>query len=186
MIEEIRKDVEWFEWYQISSFWGIISLTRERKQINRWWKISTFMIKWKTLKPRKDSNWYHEIYLRKDWNSFVKLIHRLVAEAFIPNPENKPYVIHKDGDKLNNDLNNLMWATPKESSEITKKNNPVYRAKRENAGNSKLTEDDVRYIRSVYIPRSKEFGTRALGEKFGIHHTNISDVILRKTWKHVK
>lgn len=92
-----------------------------------------------------------KIKVDNDYKDVCFKISRIMALAFIPNPENKPYVIHKDGDKLNNDLNNLMWATPKESSEITKKNNPVYRAKRDNAGNSKLTEDDVRYIRSVYI-----------------------------------
>lgn len=59
---------------------------------------------------------YRYINLRQDGMNRNKAIHRLVAEAFIPNPENKPYVDHIDGDRLNNDISNLRWATELENA----------------------------------------------------------------------
>lgn len=64
------------------------------------------------LTPFGAKEWYAGVQLGK---GNYRRLHRLVAEAFIPNPENKPYVNHKDGDRRNNAANNLEWCTQQEN-----------------------------------------------------------------------
>lgn len=59
---------------------------------------------------------YAAVQLWKNNKDVLKAVHRLVAEAFIPNPENKPTVNHIDGNGINNDVDNLEWATYSEQN----------------------------------------------------------------------
>jgi hypothetical protein len=68
------------------------------------------------LKPRANKSGYLRVTLYKDGKAQEKYIHRLVAEAYIPNPDNKEQVNHKDEDKSNNNVNNLEWMTCKENN----------------------------------------------------------------------
>jgi hypothetical protein len=70
----------------------------------------------RVLKPGIDGHGYYYINLCKDGNIYKKRIHKLVGETFIPNPQNKQCIDHKDNDRLNNNVNNLRYATIKENS----------------------------------------------------------------------
>lgn len=70
-----------------------------------------------TVKPNlQKNNGYATIRLRGETKSITVGVHRLVAKTFIPNPENKPIVNHIDGNKRNNEVNNLEWVTHKENT----------------------------------------------------------------------
>lgn len=81
------------------------------------------------VKPRAARNGYTRVYMRQSsTNKRVdKYVHRLVAEHFISNPENKPCVNHKDCNRANNNLSNLEWVTHKENNDYTMKLLHMYR-----------------------------------------------------------
>lgn len=80
----------------------------------------------KFLSPRKNQRGYYQVCLYNKGKHQFKLIHRLVAEAYIDNPECKDTVDHIDNNKENNSVNNLQWLTGSENS-IKKNGDRVYK-----------------------------------------------------------
>lgn len=128
---------------------------------------------------------YEQTELNVSGKHYKRLIHRLVAEAYIPNPNNLPCVNHIDGDPLNNEVSNLEWCTYSENM-VHASQHGLLRTVGENQHSSKLTEKDVRYIRSVYRKGDLNYGSSALGRKFGVDHKAIHSVVTGKTWRNVK
>lgn len=87
----------------IKGFEGLYGITEEGEILN--YRTQKFM------KQRFDKDGYLRVSLTKDGKQQTFFIHRLLAEAFIPNPKNLPLINHKDENKKNNNLNNLEWCT---------------------------------------------------------------------------
>jgi hypothetical protein len=173
-MQEIWKDIEGYEkYYQVSNLGGVKSLTRKMIRSNG--IIQTF--KERILKPCTDTKGYLSVVLSKNNKANSFRIHRLVAKHFVPNIERKPQVNHIDGDKLNNNFNNLEWCTNKENQKHATLNK--LHARGEKAGKSKLTEKQV-----IDIFQSKE-STRKLGKKYNVHNATVFQIKNGDTWTDV-
>ena len=112
--EEIWKPVKDYEGlYEVSDLGRVRSLDRIVIQDCKWGSECNHIYNGKILKPRYH-NGYVNVRLNKNGKPKTRNIHRIVAEAFIPNPENKKTINHKDGNKSNNKVDNLEWATDSE------------------------------------------------------------------------
>lgn len=107
--KEIWKDIQGWEGYQVSN-WGRVK-SCERVVIDTLGRRQPF--KETILIPQNDNRGYLRVNLYKNKKMTHYLIHRLVAEAFIPNDDNLPQVNHKDEDKTNNHVSNLEWCDSK-------------------------------------------------------------------------
>ena len=106
MMNEIWKDIEGYEGkYQVSSFGRVRSLDRMVPTVHN----ATRMVKGKTLTPWTDRYGYHHVNLWRDCKMKSQQVHRLVAAAFIKNPDGLPEVNHKNEDKTDNRVENLEW-----------------------------------------------------------------------------
>ena len=105
-MEEIWKAIEGYEGkYQVSNLGRVRSLDRKVATVHS----ALRTIKGKTLVPWTDKYGYLHVNLWSECKMKSHMVHRLVAGAFIPNPDNMPEVNHKDEDKKNNRADNLEW-----------------------------------------------------------------------------
>ena len=118
-LKEIWKDIKDYEGlYQVSNFGRVKSLARRVRSGN-----ANRTLKETILKPNKKETGYLEVGLYKNQKFKSYLVHRLVAIAFISNPNNYPEVNHKhEFEKQDNNIDNLEWATRKENANYGTRN----------------------------------------------------------------
>ena len=177
---EIWKDIPGYEaLYQASNLGRVMSLDKEIINKNGKSKIQRAII----LKQTIDKG-YKAINLSVNYKKLRTGAHRLVALAFIPNPENKPCVNHINGIKDDNRVENLEWVTYSEnerhSIDVLKKRIRIG----EKSPSSKLTEKDVLAIRRLYRINPK-FNRKIVAKKFNMHPNSLNDITRRKSWTHI-
>ena len=111
--------------------------------------------------------------------------HRVIAKCFLPNINNYPCVNHKNGIKYDNRVENIEWCTHSENTKHAYETGLERRVTGTKHHASKLTNEDVIYIRKNYICKDKIFGKRALARKFNVHESTISNIVCYKSYKEV-
>lgn len=177
-MKEEWKDIEGYEgFYQISNLGRV-------KSLGGW--CGTAKRKEKIRSTSLTHDGYVKVRLVHQGKDKTVRVHRLVAEAFIPNPESKDTVNHIDGNKKNNAVSNLEWVDRTE--QMLHAYNLGLKSSRVGSQNSnaKLTDEQVREIRKSYVPYSKEFGTVTLAKKYGVTNRVIGLIVKNETYKNVK
>lgn len=127
------------------------------------------------VKPQKNGKGYFRVSI----GGKLMFVHRLVANEYIPNPQNKLQVNHKDGNKENNCVDNLEWVTNQENRNHAVENNLQICG--DKCSWSKLNENDV-----IYILNNKKNSSIELAKKFKVSSHTIRNVKNGKTWKQLK
>lgn len=166
--KEIWKDVPAYEGiYQVSNLGNIRSLKYNNTQ------------EVKLLKLKLRYPGYLYVNLSKNNKQKKYNVHRLVASAFIPNPNDKKEVNHINGKKTDNALINLEWATKKENEYHAMINN--LKASHERHGGAKLTKIQVADIRE--INRAGLFTRKEIAEEYSVTPEMIGNIVNYKNWK---
>lgn len=173
---EIWKDIKGFEGlYQISNLGRVRALDRYVKD-----RRSKRLVKGHILALRTDKD-YLSVSLWKNNTGHRFKVHRLVIEAFVPNPLNKRCTNHKDGNKKNNCADNLEWNTHSENNSHALLLGLRQSAKGERQGQSKLCNEQVWKIRAL----ADNYNNAEIGRMFGVNACTVSAIVNRKSWKHI-
>lgn len=186
---EIWKDIKGYEeLYQVSSLGRVRSKDKLINSRGNKKRLHRGII----LRPKKKKSGYLEVSLYKDKKHKSIQVHRLVAETFIPNPQNKPEVNHKKvvtNDFCDNSIYNLEWCTREENMQHSFKYGNRIVAKSRNSTSSKAVQQ---YTTDGKLMK-KWFCTMDIQRELGIPNSHISACCLgkRKTaggykWKYIE
>lgn len=189
---EVWEDIKGYEgFYQVSSYGRIYSFGSEfiKKDSKRYFMEESF------LNPYKSQQGYMYVKLCKLGKCKEFRVHRLVALTFISNdhPEESPVVNHKDGNKINNHVDNLEWVSYSENSLHAHRTGLMPKSNANKHGNhqgekhwgAKLTDEKVMFIRKNTRKNGGKYTNSELSKLVGISTSVVSNIINFKSWKHI-
>jgi len=175
--DEIWKDISSYEgMYQISNIGNVKSLSR---MMRTYGKTKYHLSKEKNLSLVTAGAGYKHIGLCKGGKCSIFTVHRLVAQAFVPNPNNLPCVNHIDGVKLNNNYMNLEWCTKAQNNQHALDIGLRTPFSGEGSCAAKLTDSLVLEIRASKLHRQH------LAEIYKVSYSTIYAIQTRRTWSHI-
>lgn len=170
--EEIWKDISGFEGlYQVSSYGRILSIKRSN--------LTSEGLHGFLCGTSVNGKNYLQVNLRSNGNNKTRKIHRFVAETFIPNPKNLPTVNHIDGNKRNNFVDNLEWASYQYNMDHAV-DNGLINQRGKNHSQAKLTVEQVLAIRDLYSRESLNYSE--IAKIFNTDHKVVSRIIRGIGW----
>ena len=148
MTEEIWRPIVGYEGlYEVSSYGRVRSLDRYVKCDYEKYRLH----KGKVLSPGKDKDGYLSVVLSCNGKHKKIAVHRLVAQAFIPNPDNLPQVNHRDENPSNDNVDNLEWCTAKYNLSYGTRNIRIKETAIKNGSWSGLSREE--YQHQYYLKR---------------------------------
>ena len=171
VMEEMWRYIDGYDWlYQVSNFGRIKSFKNKKPKI---------------LTPTADGigrkSKYRGITLNNNGVRRFR-VHRLVAFAFIPNPENKPFINHKDGNPGNNHVDNLEWCTGFENMQHAVKMGLMNNHFGETHANSKFTDKIVKNILKRLKSGEQQW---KIAVTYNVSQSIVSDINTSKSWRHI-
>lgn len=177
---EVWKSISGWQAYEVSNLGRVRSVDRLVPDGGG----GRYRVAGKTLTPRPNHNGYLVVTLRagraKRW---TPMVHRLVAEAFVPNPLGKPHVNHLDCDPANARSDNLEWCTPAENLAYMHSLGRARGPTGQRPPVAKLTDPDIRQIRAQY--QSGAASHQSIATKFGVSKRSIGRILAGKAYSDV-
>lgn len=139
-------------------------------------------VKGNILKGTQDKNGYIRVCLKTREGSITANLARIIAETFIPNPDNRPQINHINGIKTDNRIENLEWVTCKEN--CIHRSKVLYKGVYHINAMAKLSESDIIVIRNKY--NTGNYTYNSLAEEYPVLATQIRRIVRGDRWGHIK
>lgn len=171
------RDIPGFPGYRAGSDGSIWSCHNNRHGIsNNWKKLKQSIVTYGVVK-------YYYVSVSDGKEIKNRKSHRLIMLAFHGEPQDGEQVRHLDGDGLNNSLSNLTYGTRQENERDKVLHGTSNRGERN--GMAVVDAETVRKLKSLYVRRSRKFGSSGLAKMFNLKAGTVKSIVLGYNWSHI-